>query len=131
MKKYFLFFLALLAFYNFTLSDIDRTYRELGKGANGFLTTFHAHKDGQYCNIDCTGSGSSQCPSCSLSIIVTGGNNDVALHSYAKNQILLGNLTGNQVSSDGLWKVKWEKKQNQDVSIVAWDLSTTEPALWP
>lgn len=112
-------------------SGIQRSYSESNKGANGFQNVIHDHQENSYCVIRCWNQGESQCPNCTASIISSGSNNDISLHNYAKQQIIQGNLTGNQVSSDGLWKVKWEKKQNQDVSIVAWPLSDTEPALWP
>lgn len=130
MKKILFLLLVLFVAISPSFSAIQRSYSESNKGQNGFMNVIHDHEDFVMCVIKCWDSGNSQCPNCSQSIISSGSNNDLSLHNYAKNQILLGNLTGNQVSSDGLWKVKWEKKQNQDVSIVAWPLSGTEPPLW-
>lgn len=111
-------------------AGIQRTRTEENKGQNGFAFVVHNHEPNNYCIIQCSGVGYEACPNCSQSIDNTG-NEDTALHNYANNQIILGNLTGSQLSTSGLWKVKWEKKQNQNVSIVAWPLSETEPPLWP
>jgi len=115
-------------------ADIKKSHRESGGqnngyGSVGYLTVSHNHNPGVLCVTRCTDGGFSPCPRC-IEPIIRGSNEDISLHNYARNQILLGNLIGSQVSDSGLWKVKWEKKQNNDESIVAWDLSGTEPSLW-
>lgn len=128
MKIFFLL-IAMLIISSCASNSGYRIYSESGKGKNGFYSVHHEHQDNNYCRIVQRDSGYSKDIDCTFPI-VKNSVEDQVLFNYAKSQIDAGVTKGNKISDSGLMKVKWEVRENKEISIISWLIENDEPFVY-